>query len=72
MAKQLGEVRMLVFGDGDGPSSVRFEYVVTHTDDSSLLKHAALAVTAPVFDVDDIETFFDGYVATIKTNEGIS
>jgi hypothetical protein len=72
MAKQLGEVRLLVFGDENGPNTARFEYVVTHSDDSSLTKHAALSVDTPVFDVDTINDFYDGYVDVIKTNEGIS
>ena len=71
MAKELGEVRLLVFGDGDGASTARFEYTVTHSDDASLIKHAALEVDTPVFTVDSVGDFFDGYVETIKTNEGI-
>ena len=72
MAKELGEVRLLVFGDGDGATTARFEYIVTHSDDASLIKHAALEVVAPVFTVDTIDEFFDGYVAAIKTTEGIA
>jgi hypothetical protein len=72
MAKQLGEVRMLVFGDGSGPTRVRFEYCVSSTDDPSLIKYAGLDVDSPVFNLDTIGTFFDGYVSVIKTNESIT
>ena len=71
MAKQLGEVRLLVFGDGTGPSRARFEYMVSSTDDPSLVKYAGLDVEYPGFDLETVTTFFDGYVSVIKTNEGI-
>jgi hypothetical protein len=72
MAKQLGEVRMLVFGDGTGPTRVRFEYCVSSTDDASLIKYAGLDVVVSDFDVDTIKDFFDAQVTIIKTNESIS
>jgi len=72
MAKELGEVRLLVFGDGDGATTARFEYIVSHSDDASLIKHAALDVDTPVFSVDSIDEFFDGYIDAIKTTEGIA
>ena len=72
MAKQLGQVRLLITGDEDGATVARFEYVVTHSDDASLTKYAALDVDTPVFSVGDVNEFFDGYVDTIKSNEGIA
>lgn len=71
MAKQLGEVRLLVFGDGTGPARARFEYMVSSTDDPSLVKYAGLDVDTPAFSANDLQSFFDGYVAVIKGNEGI-
>lgn len=71
MAKQLGEVRLLVFGDGSGPSRARFEYMVSSTDDPSLVKYAGLDVDTPSFELETVDAFFDGYVAVIKENEGI-
>jgi hypothetical protein len=72
MAKQLGSVILFITGDENGCNSARFEYQVTHTDDSSLVKYASLEVSAPVFTVDTVEDFFDGYVSTIKSNESIA
>lgn len=71
MAKQLGQVKLFVTGDENGPTSAHLEYTVTHSDDASLVKYGYLVVDTPVFTVDDVDTFFDGYVTTIKSNEGI-
>jgi len=71
MAKQLGEISLVIIGDEDGASTAKFRYRVSHTDDASLSKYGVLDVEAPVFSVDTIDDFFDGYVDAIKTIEGI-
>jgi len=72
MAKQLGPIKLIIIGTGDGPDSARFEYTVTHTDDTSLCKYAALVVDTPVFTAETLDDFYDGYVSVIESNESIS
>lgn len=71
MAKQLSQVKLIIVGDGNGPQTARFEYSVTHSDDTSLSKYAALTVNVPAFDLNTVQDFYDGYVLTIKENESI-
>ena len=72
MAKNLGIVRLIILGNENGPTSAKFSYNVYDSDDSDLNKSAILVVTEPSFDTQDLEAFYDGYVAEIKSLEGIS
>jgi hypothetical protein len=72
MAKQLGEVRMITTGDETGPTKIKFEYFVSSTDDSSLIKRVSIDADIADFDVDTIKDFFDSYIVIIKAKENIS
>lgn len=71
MAKQLDTVILCVSGDGDGPTHAVFKYIVSDTGDPALSKNVQYIVDTPMFDVDTVGEFFDGYVSVFKTNEGI-
>ena len=72
MAKQLGEIKLLVVGDENGPVSAHFKYQVASTEDTDLVKCGVLVLESPGVGDIDLKSFFDGYVQTIKDNEGIS
>lgn len=71
MAKQLDFVRLLIEGDATGPSTAKFVYKVYEDTDATLSKVVHQILEVPDF-TDSVENFFDGYVATIKANEGIA
>lgn len=72
MAKHLSEVKLLVLGDGYGPSTARFVYTVCGVDDPDMRKSAHYTVDYPDFGTQSVQAFFDGYVAVIQGLEGIS
>ena len=71
MVKHIDLVKLLVEGDGYGANTARFTYRVCDVDDNALRKVVNLEVAGPQFG-DTVDEFFDGYVAVMKSNEGIS
>ena len=71
MAKQLDFIKLLIEGTESGAVSAQFVYRVCDSDDSNLAKVVHLAVSSPDFS-NGMDTFFNSYVAIIKTNESIS
>lgn len=72
MAKQMDEVRLLVTGDENGATQAKFVYTVCDDGDLSMKKVVHYNVDTPVFSIDTVADFFDGYVDVFKADEGIS
>ena len=71
MAKQLDFVKILIEGVEGGPSVAHVVYRVYEDSDATLTKTVHFDIEAPDFNA-TVDDFFDGYVAFIKANEGIS
>ena len=72
MGKHLGFTQLTIDGDGYGPTKAQFTYVVCDNIDTEMQKVSTLFVENPDFTADTVKDFFDGYVAVIKSNEGVS
>lgn len=69
MVKQILRCKLILVGDGYGPTTAKFKY---RTIDDGVTARGSLTVSNPNFDIQDLEAFYDGYMDVIKSNESIS